>query len=146
MWRAWWQISRIRWAVSRPPERPSWLTFFSRLGGWLSKPSDGWADHFAADRRQAFRSPGTVSVRIAARPWMPGAFAVRLVHPLCLPDRGRCVPVHLALPLPSRFAGPDWGTGEASPVPGDLSRGLPSRQTGCFPAASFADVPPERFR
>ena len=38
------------------------------------------------------------------------------------------------------------GTVVASPCQGDLSRGLPSRQPGRFPAASFADVPPERFR
>ena len=70
-------------------------------------------------RCQAVRTPGTVSVRIAVRPWMPGAFAFRLVHPLCLLDRGRCVPVHLALPLPSRFAGPDLGDGRSKPVPGE---------------------------
>ena len=38
------------------------------------------------------------------------------------------------------------GTVVASPCQGNLSRGLPSRQPGRFPAASFADVPPERFR
>jgi hypothetical protein len=38
------------------------------------------------------------------------------------------------------------GTVVASPCQGNLSRGLPSRQMVCFPAASFADVPPERFR
>jgi len=48
-------------------------------------------------------------------PWMPDAPAVRLVHPLCLPDWARCGSVHLALPLPSRFAGPDWGAVVASP-------------------------------
>ena len=30
------------------------------------------------------------------------------------------------------------GAGEANPCQGNLSCGLPSRQTGCFPAASFA--------
>ena len=126
-------------------ERPVWF------GTEFERPSaktlpDLCAARCAADRRQAVRAPSAVFVRIAARPWMPDAFAFRLIHPLCLPNRDRCVPVHLALPLRSRVAGPDWGTVVASPCQGNLSHGLTYRQTGCFPTASFTEVPPERFR
>jgi hypothetical protein len=47
------------------------------------------------------------------------------------------VPVHLALPLPYHFAGPDWGDCRSKPMPGDPSTGLPSGQPDGFPAASF---------
>jgi hypothetical protein len=91
-----------------------WLTIPDGLGGLVIEAFRPLSRPWGRDRRQAVRTPGTVSARIAARSWMPSAFAVRVVHPLCLSDWARCVLVHLALPLPSR-------------------------QPDRFPAASFVD-------
>lgn len=120
-------------AGRRPPERPGWLTLLDRLGGLVVEVFRPLCRPCCWNRRQAVRTPGTVSDRIAARSWMPGALAVGLVHPLCLPDRARCVPVHLALPLPSRFAGPDWGDCRSKPVPGE-----PVTWPAVSPAGSFS--------
>jgi hypothetical protein len=70
------------------------------------------------------RPVAKLSVRVATfplgLPHVRGAGCIcRPFVPPVVPARlGRCVPVHLALPLPSRVAGPDWGDCRSKPVPG----------------------------